>query len=1467
MKLKFSVRGTEAELDVVVTADGTATVGDIADEIARCLPDTGIASTAQATVQVHGLAMGTSGASSAMLDPAIPVGESAMRSGTRISLSAAPPAPSRQDGRGDTVAKLCVLSGPATGREFGLPSGSSIIGRDAGSDIVLPDGFVSKKHVRVSVTDVVEVIDLGSANGTSIGGDQVQRAVIREDDRVSIGDTVFVIRPLVRLSGSRSPVIEFNRPPVVLPVFEDGEIAAPDVPSPLHPLRFPILALIVPLVLVVVMFFVLPKNARIYSLLFLGLSPLMILGGYVDQRMQARAERREEEERFREALELLQEELTQRRLIEHASRLREAPSTSDGLAAIEGTTPLLWSRRPDRRFFLDLRLGLGTAPSRTVLRLGDRGRARAEHWAALMGVHERFRTIDDVPIVASLDQAGGVGVAGPSDAMNTVARSLVLQLAALHSPADLAIAAIGSSLSVSEWDWLKWLPHVASPHDPTDGVSLASNAGTAERLASAVEELIARRTDRDSRPDGVRLPRLVLVVLDDAPIERSRLVAIAEAGLEAGVHVLWCATEYARIPAACRSYIELDSAGGATSGQVHLDELVSPISCEAVTLQAAAQVARRLAPIVDSGARVDDDTDLPGSVSFLTSFGTDLANDPGEIVERWTASDPTLAGQPLRRDGISLRAVVGHGAGDAFALDLHVHGPHALVGGTTGSGKSEFLQSWVLALAASHSPRRVTFLFVDYKGGAAFKRCTELPHCVGLVTDLDQHLVRRALESLRAELRHREHILRRHDAKDIADLDRNPEAETLPRLLIVVDEFAALVQEIPEFVDGVIDIAQRGRSLGIHLILATQRPSGVITGSLRANTNLRVALRVADADDSSDVLGDARAAAFDPAIPGRAAAKTGPGRITVFQSLYAGGSTPDVAPRPEVVIETLSFDAPQRIQPVTGDGVAAPVEEEPESDLSRVVDQIRVANRRLELPEPRKPWLPELAPVYDYELIDQRSDAELVIGIQDVPQQQTNQVVHFRPDDDGNMVIFGTGGAGKSTALRTLAIAAARTRRGGPCDVYGLDFGAGGLSLIEGLAHVGAIIQGTDHERLGRLLRWLHDEIDDRSRRYAEAKASSITEYRRLAERPDERRILVLLDGFGAFRQEYDTGPYTAYYKLFGQLASDGRGVGIHAVVTADRPGAIPTSLAATVQRRLVLRLASTDDYSLVDVPGDVLHAKSPPGRGVLDGLEVQVAVFGGSESLPRQAAVIGKFASYLVKRGRANARPIERLSDRLALSDLPLPQDGRICIGVDDEHLEPFGLDVGGSFLVVGPPASGRTTALAMLAEAVRRTHPRARGFLFTHPRTTLRDAMPWAGTATVATEIEALAGELATALESGAVRSSSDAPVLVVFEAVDHLAGELYGPALERLAKVALAHGAFVVGESEVSALGQAYPLGPVLTQARRGIALQPDESDGYAAFRTVFPRINRSEFPPGRGIIVDRGKLHRIQVALPE
>ena len=249
-------------------------------------------------------------------------------------------------------------------------------------------------------------------------------------------------------------------------------------------------------------------------------------------------------------------------------------------------------------------------------------------------------------------------------------------------------------------------------------------------------------------------------------------------------------------------------------------------------------------------------------------------------------------------------------------------------------------------MAAAHSPQRVTFLLVDYKGGSAFRDCVKLPHTVGLVTDLSPHLVRRALASLAAELHHREHLLARHKAKDLVELERRGEVDAPPSLIIVVDEFAALVQEVPEFVDGVVNVAQRGRSLGLHLILATQRPAGVIKDNLRANTNLRMALRMADENDSDDVLGSKEAAFFDPALPGRAVSKTGPGRLVPFQTGYAGGWTSDVPPPPDMKVETLTFGSGIEWEPTRDDGTSGAEGADDAADLGPTDIQRLVATPR-----------------------------------------------------------------------------------------------------------------------------------------------------------------------------------------------------------------------------------------------------------------------------------------------------------------------------------------------------------------------------------------------------------------------------------------------------------------------------------------------------------------------------------------
>lgn len=1481
MRIKLTLLRAEGRTtNLAVTADATATVGDVAISLFAGDPaHKGAPVPERLTLRVS--EYGATGAGRT-LDPASDLLTGGLRSGSTVALVQS----SREHaaagrGAGPAAAILRVLSGPDTGREFPLPDGVSTLGRDRDMDVRLTDPLVSKRHARITVGDVVEIVDLNSANGLVIGGARVAKAVLTALDEVVLGDSTVTVVSLRRAGGApSSPVIEFNRSPRVVRRVHVREIPAPNPPELPNAGRLPIVAMLAPLVMGVVLWFL---TKQLMSLVFVALSPLLMVGSWFDQRSQAKKAFAAQKQQFEAATAALEETIAKAQAVERAIRLSAHPSVADAVSAIERLGPLLWTVRPEHREFLTIRLGLGTAPAGTTIRLPGTNNTKPEYWARLEGLERAAATVDDVPVVADLRQAGAVGVAGPLEHARSVARGLVLQLAATHAPGEVHLGAITSPTSRRAWEWLEWLPHTS----PTGGDHLADNPGTGalllERLEDIVEERRAARSDPaqvagrgpidltqpgDSAQNPV-LPAIVVVVEDDAPLPRARLLRLAERGPDAGVYLLWVAPDVPQLPAACRAFLVVDP-GGATTGEVRTGDLRHPITVETLGDADAMRLARGLAAVVDAGAAAEDDSDLPRSVSYSALAGTTLLDEPGAVVERWreTGSIAVRDGSSAarRKSDATLHALVGHAGSQPLTLDLRLHGPHALVGGTTGSGKSEFLQSWVLGMATAHSPDRVTFLFVDYKGGSAFADCVDLPHTVGLVTDLSPHLVRRALTSLRAEIRHREHLLNRKKAKDLVSLERTGDPDAPPSLILVVDEFAALAQEIPEFVDGVVDVAARGRSLGLHLILATQRPAGVIKDNLRANTNLRVALRLADEDDSTDILGVPLAAGFDPSIPGRGAVKTGPGRIVQFQTGYAGGWTTSEPEPVRVDIAEMAFGAAVEWEvprPV------ALIDRDPgPTDISRMVRTIRRAARDVSIPAPRRPWLPELAAAYDFSDLAQRpnlrTDEHLLLGVMDDAAHQEQPTVTYDPDRDGNMAVYGTGGSGKSATLRALAVASAVTPRGGPVWVYGLDFGASGLRPIERLPHVGAVVSGDDEEGVARVLRMIRDVVNDRAVRYAGVRAGSIGEYRQRANAPQEPRILLLVDGIVPFREAHEFTPANLF-GIFSQIAADGRQVGVHVIMTGDRPNAVPMSVASTVQRRLILRLATEDDYLLLGVPKDVLGPSSPPGRGILDDNEVQVAILGGNPNLAIQDRELERLAESMTRHGVVPAPRIGRLPSEVPLASLPvLDPRGAVVVGVDDETLGPASIEPWGPLLVSGPPGSGRTTALLTIAQAIRRARP-ATTILHVAPRRTrLAGTRAFDASLTTPDAISEAAADLTERLEAGAVPPGQ---LLLIVESVGDYSAAMLEGTVERLVRACLRAEQLVVGESESSTWSQAYDLSKPFKAGRRGILLVPGEMEGDTLLGTPLGRFKRAEFPPGRAFLVSGGRGRKVQVALPE
>mgnify|MGYP000858389456 FL=1 len=1472
MRLKATIRqphATPPERHVQITADATATAGDVA----RALVASGEVAAVGASTDVTFRIAGTGHGAGRVLPTFVTLLESGLRSGVVLDLVAAQSL-AHHVGSGSPVAILRVVEGPDAGREFPLPEGDSRLGRLPGNDVVLSDPMVSGDHARVRISDKVEILDNRSANGVLVGGVQVNRVELRTGDQATLGASVIevtLLRTPTEVSSTSTDIL-FNRSPLVVSRPEPRNIELPAVPAESQENKFPWLAMAAPLVMGAVMY-VMSRNAL--SLIFVALSPIIMIGNWVDQRFRVKKQHKFAVAAFESGLETVREDLNAAAERDRAAMEAMFPATAECLRAASQLNGLLWSRRPEHPEFLQVRLGAGDIPSYTRI---DRPRPGGvpQFVEQSRALADQSEVLTRSPIAVDLRSVGGVGLCGSRPGVDDVARAVLVQTTVLHSPAEVVVTCLTSTAGRTRWSWLDWMPHTSSPHSPLSGPHLASDGGTGRVLLAKLEELVERRhdemkraTDRgpvsgEEQVDAPVLPS-VLVVADDPSVERARLVRVAERGPDVGVYVIWLGLTVSALPAACRAFVEVGSATSSSVGLVRRGLTLRGISTDRVSIQVAEGLARQLAPVVDAGAPVADESDLPRSMSVVTLLGREMADDPDAVLAHWRENRSLVRRsgphQPLEGPS-TLRALVGHAGSEEFVLDLRTHGPHALVGGTTGAGKSEFLQAWVLGMANAYSPDRVTFLFVDYKGGAAFAKCVELPHYVGLVTDLNTHLVRRALRSLRAELRYREHLLNEKGAKDLLELEKTGDPECPPSLIIVVDEFAALVGEVPEFVDGVVDVAQRGRSLGLHLILATQRPAGVIKDNLRANTNLRVALRMADEHDSTDVLGTPMAAHFDPSIPGRGAAKTGPGRITQFQSGFPGARTPHEATAPPIQVHELDFGVGQRWKmgerPNTSDGI--------DKDISRVVDTVAEAARRGRVPTPRRPWLDPIASVYDIAALDQREDTRIVLGIMDDPDNQAHVVRHFSPDEDGNLLYVGSSGSGKSTALRSLAIAASITPDSGPVHIYALDFAGGGLAALEALPSVGALISGDDEERVGRLLRMLTAEAERRADRFSALRASTLSDYRKLAGRAREPRLLLLIDGFGTFRDEYDsTSARAQIYTLLVRLLGEGRSLGIHVAITADRPMAVPNSVLAAFPRKLCLRQATDDAYLMMGVPKDVLTPQSPPGRCMEVGnpQELQLAILGDDIHVATQAKRIEELGAVLRGLGGPTPTPVLSLPTLIPASTIPNEVGGLPVLGVRDTDLRPMGFDPRGIVIISGLAQSGRTSAVRWIAESVRRRYPDTPLVHLTPRRSPLTTLDFWQNRGVGADASEELINVLK---DLAANPAPDDNPLMAIFiEGLPEFVGTKVESALTEVVKLCRRNGHLLVADGETTSWGSSWSLLTEARNARTGFLLQPDAGDGDSVLRTSLPRCKRTDFPVGRGYWVAAGRSTRVQLPL--
>nr|WP_231127224.1 FtsK/SpoIIIE domain-containing protein [Motilibacter aurantiacus] len=983
-----------------------------------------------------------------------------------------------------------------------------------------------------------------------------------------------------------------------------------------------------------------------------------------------------------------------------AALAAERTARRDGLpdpvavrAAALGPGRRLWERRREDPDFLLLRVGTGVVPAEVTLEDPD----REEH---------RRRVpleLDGVPVGVALARHGVIGVAGPG--ARGTASWLALQAAALHPPGDLQVLVLAGRDTAADWEWARWLPHCRPSLGQDCAVLLAVEAEDVARRLAELAALVARRTQaRDPVAAAQVLDEPALLVVVDGARRLRPLPGLVQAlrdGPGARVHVVCVEAEERLLPAECRAVVSPGPDGLLRVAEQHgpdvgavLPDAVAPAWCE--------EVARALAPLRE-GARDAAEAALPPASRLLEVLGLDPPTPEG-VRARWA------------RAGARTLAVLGEALDGPFAVDLGRDGPHALVAGTTGAGKSELLQTLVATLAASYPPERVSFVLVDYKGGAAFADCAALPHTVGMVTDLDGSLVERALASLRAELVRREHLLAAAGAKDVDDhLARGDGAEPLPRLLIVIDEFASLARELPGFVTGLVDIAQRGRSLGISLVLATQRPSGAVSPEIRANTNVRIALRMTDGAESGDVIDAPDAGRIPRQLPGRAYARLGHASLVPFQAARVGGTPPRAtAEQPPRV---LPFDRAALARPWPAPGQPAAAAATAVTDLSALVAAVRDAAAQAGSRPPRRPWLPPLPEALALDGLPGVAGAA-AYGLLDRPAAQAQEPAAVALASFGHLGVVGAPRSGRTTALRTLAAALATAHPSADLHLYALDCGGGGLQGLVELPHCGAVVGRAEPERAARLLAHLAGEARRRQEALAAGGYADIGEQR--AGEPAGLRLphVVLLvdrwEGLVAALGEADGGRLVDEVTA---LLREGASVGLHVVVAGDR-SLLLGRVGAAIEDKLLLRLADPADYALAGVSPRCLPPDGlPAGRALRsDSAEpVQVALLDGALSGREQAAALRRLGERLARRDAAlpaASRPprVDALPARVSFEQAwqlrPegwLPQHALVGVGGDTLAAQGPDLSAGaGGFLVAGPPRSGRSTVLLTMARSL---------------------------------------------------------------------------------------------------------------------------------------------------------------------
>lgn len=997
---------------------------------------------------------------------------------------------------------------------------------------------------------------------------------------------------------------------------------------------------VIMLILVIVLRGIMSSNAGtyvIFSVCSMGIGIFTSASSLVQGKKKYKNEIRHREEAYKEYIEKKEKEIwdAREREIQILGEIYHSPVK--GIEKVLNFESDIFDRIPEDEDFLDVCLGFGSRLSGRQIEYKSQEQLEEGDELTLIPEHlfEKYRYIDNAPITISLRNAGAVGITGDDNSRYQMFKNILADVVCRQFHSEITIYLLLDD-KIEKYEWVKRLPQLQQSDGSRNIVY--DNSSKTIIFENLYKELTFRSTNKNSYKP------ILIFVLDNHDITNHPVSKYIATAATIQTTFLFFEKSVDFLPLYCTEIIELS---GSRSGIVYKSSdksKVESFTYEMIDDSKMRALVDKIAPVYSE--EISLASALRKNISMFQMLGIYMASDI-DLEKNWFES----------RICDTMAAPLGVNAKDEIVyLDLHekAHGPHGLVAGTTGSGKSEILQTYILSMACFYHPYEVSFVIIDFKGGGMVNQFADLPHLIGAITNIDGKEIDRSLKSIRAELLKRQTLFAEAGVNNIEKYIRaykNGAVKiALPHLIIIVDEFAELKAEQPEFMKELISASRIGRSLGVHLILATQKPAGQVNEQIWSNSKFKLCLKVQDQQDSKEVIKSPLAAEIKE--PGRAYLQVGNNEIfELLQSAYSGGPAVreegnnkkafaiyrrNLAGRDGIV-----YQQKKKVSGKTG-----------ESELSAIVKHISSYCKTKHIEKLAPICLPSLQDVIDYPEKVKKTDLlnfRFPVGVYDDPDNQLQDEVALDMAA-GNVLVVGSVQTGKTNFLQLLMRTVGKKFSANEVNVYIMDFASMTLKVFEKMNHVGGVVIPGEDERLKNLFKLLREAVQERKERLLEIGVSSFNSYLEAGYR-DYPRIMVFLDNFAVFKELYEE----TYEAEFQFLTREGPTYGICFVVTNARTAGFGYKYMSNFGTRFALNCNESAEYNNLfdrcrmepkEVPGRMLFKE----HNVIYEAQTYLA-FKGSKEVERATAVI----DFIEKTNAANpdthARMIPAVPEQLSMS------------------------------------------------------------------------------------------------------------------------------------------------------------------------------------------------------------------------